>query len=326
MRHTFNTLIRRLSKAGFNREFVRQYLLPDWWDDTSEQDQRLLQDIDIRVARFLGLPLTAISNAAIALQTPVYPNARLRRVRNIERDRLMPAIHSALRIAGAAVRSLHDFVPPYSPLPIKGIEWRKEIKPDGTVITLDDILVDLWGRGVPVLPLELLPSPSFQGLSCIVEGRPVIVLGYHHDEPGRVAHVVAHEAGHIATEDCLPNQPVVDEQEGIPDTSDIEVRAEEFATQALVGENTPPQIEGRDYKELAENAFRIEEETGADAGAIIFDWASRSGDYAMATMAVKALYRGSGGRKQLSMHFKHNFDLDLASESDRTLLRSVYGD
>ncbi len=176
------------------------------------------------------------------------------------------------------------------------------------------------------------------------------MLGYRHDEPGRVAHIVAHEAGHIAAQDCLPDQPVADEifiwylstlrfarggdvrvyqavhQEGVLDTSEMEVRAEIYATCVLVGKDTPPQVEGRDYKELAESAFRIEEETGADAGAIIFDWASRSGDYAMATMAVKALYRGSGGRQLLLNHFNSNVNFDLASESDRTLLRSVYGD
>jgi len=151
VRNTFNTLIRRLSKAGFNREVVRHYLLPDWWDDTCEKDESLIKDIEIRVARFLDVSLALVSNPEVDLQTPAYPNAHLRRIRDIDHGRLMPAIHSALRIAGAAVRSLRETAPTYSPLPTKGFDWRHEIKPDGAAITLDDILRDLWGRGIPVL-------------------------------------------------------------------------------------------------------------------------------------------------------------------------------
>lgn len=326
MRHTFNTLMSRLSKAGFKRDFVRLSILPDWWDDACEQDSSLLPDIEIRAARFLGSPLADIRDATITLRPPSYPNAHLRRVRDINRDRLEPAIHSALQISCAVVRSLRGSAPPPILPPSEGLEWRREIKHGGDAITLDEILIDLWRRGIPVIPLEILPSPSFQGLACIVEGHSVIVLGHRFDEPGHVAHFIAHEAGHIAAKDCLPDQPVIDEEEGISDTSEMEVKAEKYATRLLIGEDSAPQVNGSDFKELAENASEIERITGADAGAIIFAWASQTGDYRMATMAVKALYRGSGARRLLRKHFDSNVDLNIATESDRALLRCVYGD
>ncbi|TKJ40667.1 hypothetical protein CEE37_06805 [candidate division LCP-89 bacterium B3_LCP] len=325
-RHTFNTLMRRLSKAGFDRDFVRRSILPDWWDDSCEQDIDLLTDIEIRVTRFLEISLNNVRDTMMTLHPPSYPNARLRRRRDIEKDRLEPAIHSALQISGAVVRSSSLINLQSRSLPPDGLEWRNDIKPSGDAVTLDEILSDLWSRGIPIVPLQFLPSPSFQGLACIVEDHPVIVLGHKFDEPGRVAHFVAHEVGHIAANDCAPDQPIVDEQEDIVDLSDIEINADRFATRFLVGQEELPDIDGSDFRNLAENAINIEEKTGADASAIIFAWASQTRDYSMATMAVRALYRGSGARQLLRKHFDSNVDLNLAAESDRALLRCVYGD
>jgi hypothetical protein len=304
---------------------VRPAILPDWWNEASAQDPNLLPDIEIRIARFLRLPLSSIRNPAIPLTPPSYPGAQLRRVRDIDRDRLAPAIHSAIQIAGAVVRSLRN-TPTPNPPPTDGLVWRSALRRDNTNITLNDILTDLWSRGIPVIPLEYIPSPSFQGIACIAEGRPVILLGHTNDEPGRLAFWGAHEAGHIAAGDCSPDHPVVDEEENIEDDADIERKADLYASQVLVGRDSIPIIEGEDYKKLASRASELEQTSGVDASQIIFAWASRSHDYATATMAVKALYRGSGARQQLRHHFDLHINLDTATESDRSLLRCVYGE
>lgn len=318
--------MRRMSRAGFKMEFVRPAILPNWWNEECEEDSSLLQEIDIRVARFLGLPLSTVQDPSAALVAPAYPNAQLRRVRDVDRDRLGPAIHSAIRIAAAAVRSLRDTVPQSVELPSSGLAWREQIKRPGTAVTLQDILSDLWLRGIPIIPLDVFPSPSFQGVTCIVEGRPVVVLGHKHDQPGRVAFFVAHEAGHIAARDCAPDRPVVDEEEEIIDDTEIERRADQFATQVLVGDDGIPFAEGADFKELAKQAYDIERASGADASAIIYSWARQTGDYATASMAVKALYRSTGARQQLRSVFDKYIDLNAATESDRDLLRCVHGD
>jgi Zn-dependent peptidase ImmA (M78 family) len=325
-KHTYTTLMRRLSRAGFKKDFVCPAILPDWWDDRCSDDPRLLQDVEIRVARFLELPLAAVADPNIALTAPEYPEAQLRRVRDVDRDRLGPAIHSATRIAAAVVRCLRDPRPQVRVPPDDGIAWRNEINRAGAALTLNEIVSDLWLRGVPVVPLEVLPAPNFQGIACVAEDRPVILFGHKHDEPGRVAFLVAHEAGHVAAGDCAPGQPIVDEDEEIVDDADIEVRADQYATRVVVGDDTVPQVDGGSFKELARAASEIERATGADASAVIFAWARRTGDYSKATMAVKALYRASGARRQLRQLFDRFVDLDAATESDRALLRCVYGD
>lgn len=305
---------------------MQSAILPDWWDEECASDPELLPEIELRVARFLGQSVSIVRNAGEQLAAPEYAGAQLRRVRDVDSDRLTPAIHSALQIGAAVVRNLRDHELTGPPLPADGLDWRRELKTSNGAVTLDDLLGNLWGRGIPVVPLEVLPAPSFQGLACIVDGHPVILLGHKHDEPGRAAFIVAHEAAHIAKGHCRPGQPVVDEEDLIVDVTEIEQAADLYATRVLVGQDSIPPLDEGDFKELARHAAKLESQTGAEASILLFAWAAETGDYAAATMAVKALYRGSGARRKLREYFDRHVDLESASETDRSLLRCVHGE
>lgn len=178
---SFRTLLRRLSKAGFAKNFVRQAILPDWWDDQCADDPSLVQDVEIRVARFLGLSMSVVGDPRGTLDPPQYPDAQLRRIRDTDRARLAPAMHAAMRIAAAVVRNLHDTAPAPRIPPREGLEWRDEITGTRSATPLTAVAGRLWKLGIPIVPLDLLPAPGFQGMACIVEDRPVILLGHRHD-------------------------------------------------------------------------------------------------------------------------------------------------
>jgi hypothetical protein len=318
--------MRRLSRAGFERDFVRTVILPDWWDDDCERDPSLLADIEVRVARFLQAPISSIRDPRIGLTAPAHAGVQLRRVRDSDPERLAPAIHSALQVARAVIRSLRE--PPRVRLPHADASvWRNEITQTGIALGLSGLLSDCWQRGIPVVPINLLPSPKFQAMACFVEDRPAVVLGHKHDEPGRVAFLVGHEIGHVAAGDCKPERPVVDgdEEEAGPDDTDFERRADAYATRLLVGDVSLPTMAADTPMGLASRAAQIEEETGADAGTIVWTWARRTGRYRDAVTAIKALYRARGAQRLLQEHFFRFVDLAAASESDRALLDSVVG-
>lgn len=297
--------------------------MPEWWNDACGTQSELMPDVEIRIARFLGRSLANVKNPDFPLTPTIYKNAHLRRVRFIAEDRLAPAIHSALKIGAAVVRNLRNPEPFQGAIPKAPLTWRHEILKSQTKVTLDILLEDLWGRGIPVVPIEVLPAPNFQGMACIIEDRPIILLGQRHDEPSHVAFIIAHEAGHIAAADCAPGQPVVDEVGEVEDNADMELDADNFAKLVLLGSDGFPAIKDGNYKKIAEQADQIEQDTGADAGLIIFNWARQTRDYATAYMAVKALYVSFGARRKLRRHFDHHVNLDAAGETDRDLLRCV---
>jgi hypothetical protein len=316
--------MRRLSVAGFKRDFARVAVLPDWWAPACEDDPSLLPDVEIRVARFVGAPLAIVRDSEAPIEAPRYQDAQLRRVRDINRDRLGPAIHAALQVGAAAIHNMSERtvrLPPADP-----IAWKKAIARGGPLLQLSDIVADLWTRGIPVIHVETLPSPSFQGLVAVVEGRPVIVVGHDLDEPARLAFIIAHEVAHIVFGDCAPGRPVVDEQEEVSDYHEIEARADRYASDVMTGGVEIPHVHASGFKDLAMKAATIEKERHIDASSVVWTWARRTGDYAMATMAAQALYRTKGGKRVLRALFDRNVGLDEAPESDRALLRCLYGD
>jgi hypothetical protein len=323
---SFAELMSRLARAGFSRAFVRKALLPDWWDEELERDSGVLQDVEIRVARFLGSSIATVGDPTASLAVPTYPDAQLRRIRDISRNQLGPAIHAAMEVAKAVIRCLPESLTA-RPLPTDGTAWRSQMAP-GEAITLDVLASDLWGRGIPIVPLEYLPSPGFQAIACMPLDRPVILLGHKYDAPGRVAFLIGHEAGHIAHGHCSPNAPVVDEEDEIADDSPTEAAAEAYARTTLIGRATAPLLATEavgDAKALATEALQLERTTGAEASLLIFSWARQTLDYATATMAVRALYRERGARRVLAELCREHLELRRSSETDRALMRCVLG-
>jgi hypothetical protein len=322
--HSYKSLMGRLTKAGFKEGFARVAILPDWWEASCETDERLLSDIEIRVARFLGIALSVVRDPSAPLVVPTYSGAQLRRVRDINRDRLWPAIHTALNIAAAVVRS--SALPELRLPPADAIAWREAIPRQQSVLKLDDLVADSWKRGIPILHVDALPAPSFQGIACIVEGTPVVLVCHDLDEPGRQAFIIGHEFGHIVNGDCTPGQPVVDEEEEVSDDAEIERRADAFSISLLTGGVPIPSVDASDFKDLARQAAAIEKKTSVDASAVISSWARRSNNYSMATMAAKALYRNRGGKRVIRQYLDRYLNLDGASDSDRALIQCLSGD
>ena len=324
--HSFSNLMRRLSSAGFKQEIVRPALLPDWWEDSLSNDLSILPEVEIRVARFLNRPISEVRNPAVSLAVPVGAGTVLRRIRPMDIERLGPAIHTAVAVAAAVARSLKNPDAEIRPPPADPLRWRRSIDRLGAALSLDAMLSDLWARGVPVVPVDLLPTPNFQGLACVIDDRPIIVVGHQHEAPGRLAFVVGHEAGHIAAGDCSAGHLVVDQDEEVDDESDIERLADLYSTRVLVGSDRAPTLTASDFRDLAKQAIGFERTEGVDATTTIFAWARTTRDYQTASMAVKALYRDVGGRALLRSHVLTNVDFNSANESDRSLLRLVVGD
>lgn len=324
-KYNVRSLLRRVTRAGFPADFVRRTVLPDWWDASCEEDPSLLTEVEFRLARFFGLPLSTLRDAAAPLAFAGVERAQLRRVKNVDRDDLAPAIHAGIRVAEAVVRALRQSEAAKPP-PRDANAWWSQLRTAHGKVDMAVIATDLWARGIPVVHVGRLPAPKYQGLACVVLGRPVVVLGHEHDAPPRLAFFIAHEAGHISFGDCKPDAPVVDEDEESTDTSEMEARVDSYAWAVLTAGAELPELGGAtSWKEIASRATAIEDERGVDAGALVWSWANRTGRFPEGQMALKALYLAQGAQRVLRELFDEHVNVDAASETDLGLLRCVGG-
>jgi hypothetical protein len=323
---TPRALLRRLATLGFPAAFLRRAVLPDWWDAACDADESLLGDLKIRTARFLGVGASALESLSDAHTLSGIGHARLRKVRNIDADRVAPAIYAGMQVAGAVLRALRDPSRAAILPPRDAAQWCAHIKETSGRVDLQSIAADLWRRGIPVIPIDGLPAPKFQGMACVVSGRPAIVLGHAHDALPRLAFLVAHEAGHIAYGDCEPDAPVVDEDDEVADDDPIEARADSFAWRSLAAGSHFPDLGREDtWKGAAKRAAAWETERGIDAGATVWSWACRSRRFQDGQLALAALYVAQGGQRILRELYDEHVDAESASETDFGLLNCVAG-
>lgn len=100
--------------------------------------------------------------------------------------------------------------------------------------------------------------------------------------------------------DCTPGHPVIDEEEEVTDDHAIEVRADAYAATLMTGGVSVPEVPASGFKELAKKAAAIEKALHVDASAVVWAWARKTDNYAMATMAAQVLYRTKGGKTYAS--------------------------
>ena len=321
-KHTVKSLFTRLAKGGLKKGFLKGAILPEWWDKSCEDDESLLPDLEIRVARFLKLPVETVRNPTCDLAVPPYVGARLRRLGETHQEKLRPAVHTAIQIARAVVRNLKPQVGAVRLPSANALQLYQQLA-NGKAVQLEALVEAVWGFGIPIVPFEGLPTPGFQGMACLAEKRPVILLGYKHDEPGRTAHVIAHELGHLALGDCNEENPVIDQDFDEGDSDQVEQKAEAYANQLLVGDQDVPKLRSNNFKVLAKEAWDLEQKKGVSASRILFEWAKTSSDYKTATLALKALNQASGAKRIVLNQFNQMLDLKDLSETDQLLLKCI---
>lgn len=322
--HSYRTLMVRLQDAGFGGPFS-QVLLPDWWSKECESDVSLLPEIEIAVARLLRLPIATVRNPALALQPNTFPNARLRTKASTTRSGIAASMHAAITVAGAVVRNLTDDEE-YESIPEDPLVWRKQIlakHPKGTALGLNELVGDLWERRIPVIHLKVVPSPKFQGLACIVNGRPVIILAWNTDASAELLFHCAHEAGHIAKRHVAEDRPVFDETQD-SSTDPIEVEATEYAL-ALLNGAKKPSLPSAVFS--AHQLVRLADEASVkpriDPGHIILSWGHIHSEWQISRAALRMGGMSKGGKATLDKAFLKHVNVEDASETDRRLLQCV---
>jgi hypothetical protein len=318
---SFRSLMGRLDKAGFHKRFVSTALLPDWWSVECARDESVLPEIEVGIARFLGVPLDLVQDPSRVLKPKAFHGAQLRVTAKRKRTDVYAAMHAAVAVAGAVVRNLRVSTPAVAP-PDDPQEWRAALIDRAGTVGLRELVSDLWSRGIPVVHLDVLPTPKFQGMACIVQGRPVVLLAWGDDAPACQLFHIAHECGHLARGHVAEDRPVIDQEiaGGKRTATKREREANDYAFPLLRGAWEPGEARRSTAARTATTARVAAAAGNVDPGHVILSWAWDHGHYASARAALKREGLATGARAVLTEHFERFVNVDDASESDRALL------
>lgn len=192
-------IYQRLGTLGYAATYIRQNVLPDWWEDALGNTPQMRQHAEIAIAGFLGVPPATLADRGAPLDPPAVAGYRLKKREGADSSKIAVCVHLASRLAHVALKALPT-LPPERPLPA-ATALRDALVAQHGRVDLRALVEAAWAHGIPVLRLRGLPKgmqSCLDGVALTVQDRPVIVLSSNRREAACLLWHLAHELGHIA--------------------------------------------------------------------------------------------------------------------------------
>jgi hypothetical protein len=320
------SLYARLERAGLNRKFIREVLLPDWWDDAIAEHPTGYAEARLRIVRALGLSLHQLDSEDPLGEMLDETRLRCKTRRDTELDSIRWTIALAKRAAELAARATPK---PYEPLPETASQIRDAILQEHQWVSLDNLLVYCWQHGIPVIPLKSKPrrSKRVDGLIVRVGERPVIVLACGYRYSARLLFIVAHELGHWARGHLSDQSILAEESIAREGESHEEAEANWFAVELLTGKPDKAYWAPRSLTaaQLAEGARMAGRRDKVDPGVVALNYAWNQGTWEVGMGALKILEPEPKGMLLLQQRMLESLEWSRLHEEDAQLLLRLTG-
>jgi hypothetical protein len=288
-------LYHRLGSLGFSRKYLREVVLPDWWDDEIAHNSAGYAEGLTILSRNLALDLSSMQNPAVPVGLRNLGPCKFKKRPSTTEEELVLARILATR----AVELDKPATPePRVPFSKSASEIRQMIlERGGPWINLPSLLNYCWAIAVPVLHISALPraTKKMEGLSVARGGGYGIVLGKNEKHSAWLLFILAHELGHITQGHVIHDGVLVDEAVDRKSRDQEETVANTFAIELLTGQpDTKVFTEGAKVsaRGLYQAALEVGRHEYIDPGHIILNWANQKGgedSFAVANAALRLL-------------------------------------
>jgi hypothetical protein len=320
------SLYARLEQAGLDRKFIRETLLPDWWDDAIAEHPTGYAEARLRIARALGLSLRQLDSEDPLREMLSETRLRCKTRRDTELDSIRWTIALAKRAAELATRATPK---PYEPLPETASQIRDAILQKHPWVCLDNLLAYCWQHGIPVISLKSKPrrSKRVDGQIVRVGERPVIVLACGYRYSARLPFIVAHELGHWARGHLSDQSILAEESIAREGESHEEAEANWFAVELLTGKPDKAYWAPRSLTaaQLAEGARKAGARDRVDPGVVALNYAWNQGTWEVGMGALKILEPEPKGMLLLQQRMLESLEWSRLHEEDAQLLLRLTG-
>lgn len=319
-------LRQRLQDAGINRRYLKQNILPDWWDDKIAANPAGLAQAHGYLFTRAGVDLKSLKDPSAPIRF-VHRSAKFKKNQTVPENELTIAKSLALSVAAVVARGVRV---PYQGLKAPIAQIRETITQDGNnTVNLETLLAYCWGVGIPVVHLGSFPSGAkkMEGMTAMIKGRPVIVLSKNLKSPAWQVFILAHELGHIYSGHLDAVEVLVDYsfKEGGDDVE--EDQANLFALELLTGS---PATEFRTLKQmtapkLASQAKSVGNKMGIEPGVIVLNYAKNMDAWPLANAALKHVESTDSAINKVHEKMFSELDIEDIGEENHDWLMTITG-
>lgn len=334
---TVKSAFKSLQAAGYPRAYVTR-LLPDWWDNSLLKTSAGAFQFALILKQRLGLDVNFGHDGNLAIQ-PQAAHANFKHRAGTRVDELNVGASLGIALARLAVFASRQ---PYRELPASPVAVYAMVREHTGRPSVDlEGLLDLcWLHGIPVLFLKEMPRSAkrMTGMAAMVDGRPVILLGFNYAQHSKQLFVLAHElahilCGHVQDNGALVDEDIADVSEGLEGRAQVqrddqEQEADNFALDLIRNGNMgivrqmPRQTSAA---VLAAEAFRLGREVGIDQGHLILSYAKERDDWIKANQALNFIEQPVNAIDLLRDRLMKNTALEAISEENAEHLLSMQG-
>lgn len=317
-------LIERLSKIGVTQKFLRDRILPDWWDDRIADTPVGFAELAMVLSRRLGIDYKSIVADSGELKPCETMNAcfKVGRMAN-EKSSLEWTLLFSCQVA-QLLWSVCG-IPKSEPVPrageLRGILLGRSSK---SWFDLADLVEYCCSMGIPVMHIAHFPSnwKRFDAVALENEGRSAIILASNRKEPAWHSFYVAHELGHISL-GHTSRRVIVDKSIDIESDVKHEIEANTFAQELLTGDAERRFVARRSLsgKDLASNAKRVASITNVDPGVIVLNYAWNRKSWPVAGVALNQLSTGDNAMTIIRDALLRNISQEASEEQVEFLKR-----
>lgn len=322
-------IYRRLKLLGFDARFVRDLLLPDWWDDDLANVPANRAIAEATISRHLKISIDRLATADSELTIPSTVPVRLKSAtRGTNPEIVRPSIAIAQRIATLLVQSLSSALPKFECSTAHDI--RQEILVSHSKVTLESLIEYSWTHGIIVAHVDRLPKVTgfrkFDGLALFANEHPCVLLAEKNDAPAWLAFHLAHELGHLMCQHVTPGSALLPDEnlERITNDSD-ENEADAFANELLTGDRSPNMnaVYGMTAEKLASAVQRVATDKQIDPAVFALVYGHNADRMPVAVKALHLMDQHIGARDQIRRFLSQHISTDNLRDTDAHLLEHL---
>lgn len=319
-----NDLLTRLAQIGLRPEFVRGNALPEWWNNTLEDDPTAVMEAAGYIAKRMGLDIYSVLTPDSPITFKQRGNPKFKKRQGTEDQQLQTAQGLVSRVAEIIA---YATLPTYKEPLLDPSKIRESILKQRAYVDLAGLLDFCWACGIPVVHFSAFPKDirKMDGMAICLQGRPVIVISCVRHFAAWLLFVLAHELGHVLlghVQDYVLVDEAISQEEQDPE----EVAANDFAARLLLGDPSKYDWGSKTQPHtLVKRAKSLAMSDRNDPGVICLNYAWRMKDWSVGMAALKSIEPNPDAPATINSYLRSYLDWDRLDQDSQEYLKLVTG-